>query len=100
MAWSRQAPDVFGPSGAGKPPLTFAKLPLCRAGRACHLPTVHLPHTPLQDGLEFLSLQNVGCSVHACKAVNELLVHTSALKVGRRAWPLPLHASLPPTAGL
>lgn len=33
-----------------------------------------------QEGLEFLSLQNVGCSVHACKAVAELLLHTSALK--------------------
>ncbi|KAI8468546.1 MAG: hypothetical protein J3K34DRAFT_8402 [Monoraphidium minutum] len=32
-----------------------------------------------QEGLEFLSLQNVGCSVHACKAVSELLVHTAAL---------------------
>jgi len=33
-----------------------------------------------QEGLEFLSLQNVGCSVHACKAVAELLVHTRALR--------------------
>jgi large subunit ribosomal protein L31/Ran GTPase-activating protein 1 len=34
----------------------------------------------LQEGLEFLSLQNVGCSVNACKAVAELLVHSAALK--------------------
>jgi hypothetical protein len=32
-----------------------------------------------QEGLEFLSLQNVGASVHACKALGELLVHTQAL---------------------
>eukprot|EP00878_Enallax_costatus_P020701 GHUV01021891.1.p1 GENE.GHUV01021891.1~~GHUV01021891.1.p1 ORF type:complete len:429 (+),score=176.02 GHUV01021891.1:75-1361(+) len=30
-------------------------------------------------GLEFLSLQNVGCSVHACKAVEELLPADSKL---------------------
>lgn len=31
------------------------------------------------QGLEFLSLQNVGCSVHACKAVDELLPADSQL---------------------
>eukprot|EP00879_Flechtneria_rotunda_P025913 GHRR01027571.1.p1 GENE.GHRR01027571.1~~GHRR01027571.1.p1 ORF type:complete len:312 (+),score=129.10 GHRR01027571.1:242-1177(+) len=31
------------------------------------------------QGLEFLSLQNVGCSVHACKAINELLPAASSL---------------------
>ena len=30
--------------------------------------------------LEFLSLQNVGCSVHACAAVSELLNASGALK--------------------
>lgn len=31
------------------------------------------------QGVEFLSLQNVGCSVHACKAVEELLPPNSKL---------------------
>lgn len=31
------------------------------------------------QGLEFLSLQNVGCSVHACKALSELVPAGSAL---------------------
>lgn len=31
------------------------------------------------QALEFLSLQNVGCSVHACKALSELLPESSAL---------------------
>jgi large subunit ribosomal protein L31/Ran GTPase-activating protein 1 len=31
------------------------------------------------QGLEFVSLQNVGCSVHACKALSELVPNGSAL---------------------
>jgi large subunit ribosomal protein L31/Ran GTPase-activating protein 1 len=31
------------------------------------------------QGLEFMSLQNVGCSVHACKALAELVPVGSAL---------------------
>jgi large subunit ribosomal protein L31/Ran GTPase-activating protein 1 len=31
------------------------------------------------QGLEFLSLQNVGCSVHACKALAELLPQAASL---------------------
>ncbi|WIA30005.1 hypothetical protein OEZ86_000102 [Tetradesmus obliquus] len=33
----------------------------------------------LQPGLEFLSLQNVGCSVHACSALAELLPQSARL---------------------
>ncbi|KAF6260413.1 hypothetical protein COO60DRAFT_1625705 [Scenedesmus sp. NREL 46B-D3] len=33
----------------------------------------------LQPGLEFLALQNVGCSVHACKALAELLPQAASL---------------------
>lgn len=33
-----------------------------------------------QSGLESLSLQNIGCSVHACAAVAELLAHCTTLR--------------------
>jgi hypothetical protein len=51
--------------------------------RRAILPPPHHPPplpAPPQEGLEFLSLQNVGASVHACKAVDELLQHTATLK--------------------
>lgn len=59
-----------------------ACLPAAWPAGVLKTPTHPRPHCPAscrQQGLEFVSLQNVGCSVHACAALSELLPPSSAL---------------------
>jgi hypothetical protein len=51
-----------------------------RATSACNLHLRHDFHVRVQTGLHSLAFQNVGCSIRACQAVQELVQHSQELR--------------------